>query len=164
MLYDRNEIDFTFEAVSRNSCSYLPSALWSQLCGRRHWLFWSVWVAWLTTCVWWRTSNNVHSRTVGSSSEIPKTVSRGVCVCLCAVSECQQWHGYKDDHQVRSPSHHQRLVCLLRRQPGSSRGFPLFGLAGLPNRGQLAEIPAWSCRAAGVGQRLVVSLVRRWSG
>ena len=38
MLYDRNEIDFTFEAVSRNSCSYLPSALWSQLCGRRHWL------------------------------------------------------------------------------------------------------------------------------
>ena len=56
-----------------------------------------MWVAWLTTCLWLRTSNNVHSRTVGSPSEIPKTVSRvlawylmsrGVCVCLCAVSEC----------------------------------------------------------------------------
>ena len=56
---------------------------------------------------------------------------------------------------MRSPSHHQRLVCLLRRQPGSSRGFPLFNLAGLPSRGQLAEIPAWGCRATGVGQRLV---------
>ena len=52
---------------------------------------------------------------------------------------------------MRSLSHHQRLVCLLCRRPGSSLGSPLFGLAGLPSRGQLAEISAWSCRAAGDG-------------
>ena len=51
---------------------------------------------------------------------------------------------------MRSPSHHQRLVCLFRRQPGSSRVFPVWS-------GRLAEPGA-------AGGDSCVVLSSRWRG
>ena len=126
----------------------------------------------------------MHSRTVGSPSEIPKTFSRvltwhlmswGVCVYLCAVSECQQRRGCKDDHQVRSPSHLSTVELLVASsawvvprfpsvwsgrlaEPGSDGGDPCLVLSsiwrGATSCSFLGEAVVWvdvSVTAAGAG-------------